>query len=334
MKALVLTDYGRFSVEQVPDPPIAPDSVLVRVKACGICGSDVHGMDGSTGRRVPPIIMGHEASGVIATVGAGVARWKTGDRVTFDSTIYCGECEFCRAGRINLCTNRRVLGVSCEDYRQDGAFAEFVAVPQRILHRLPASLPFEFAACVEPLSVAVHAARRAGVEPGQSAVVVGAGMIGLLQIQVLRAFGCSRVIAVDLAADRLETATALGATDTCNAEDCRGGFDVDHAFECVGIGPMVGLAMRSVRKGGTVTLIGNIAPTIEWPLQLAVTRELTIYGSCASAGEYPECLELLARGAVNVAPMITAVAPLDEGPKWFERLHGKEGGLLKVILAP
>lgn len=334
MKALVLTEYGRLSLEQVPDPQIGPEDVLVRVKACGICGSDVHGMDGSTGRRVPPIIMGHEASGVIAAAGAGVTRWKAGDRVTFDSTIYCGECDFCRAARINLCKNRRVLGVSCEVYRQDGAFAEFVAVPQRILHRLPAALPFEFAACVEPLSIAVHAARRAAVESGQSAVVVGAGMIGLLQVQVLRAFGCSRVIAVDLAPDKLEAATALGATETYNAKDCSGDFDVHHAFECVGIGSTVGLAMRSVRKGGTVTLIGNIAPTIDWPLQLAVTRELTTYGSCASAGEYPECLDLLAGGAVNVAPMITAVAPLEEGPKWFERLYRKESGLLKVILTP
>jgi L-iditol 2-dehydrogenase len=334
MKALVLTDYGRFSFEEVPDPGIAPDDVLVRVKACGICGSDVHGMDGSTGRRLPPIIMGHEASGVIATTGAGVARWKTGDRVTFDSTIYCGHCDYCRAGRINLCSNRRVLGVSCGDYRQNGAFAEFVAVPQRILHRLPASLPFEFAACVEPVSIAVHAARRAGVEAGQSAVVVGAGTIGLLQIQVLRAFGCSRVIAVDLAADRLETAATLGATETHNAKDCPGDLEVDHAFECVGLEPTVDLAMRSVRKGGIVTLIGNIAPKIEWPLQVAVTRELTIYGSCASAGEYPECLDLMARGKVNVAPMITAIAPLTEGQKWFERLYRKEAGLLKVILTP
>jgi L-iditol 2-dehydrogenase len=334
MKALVLTGYSRFSVEEVPDPQVAADEVLVRVKACGICGSDVHGMDGSTGRRRPPIIMGHEASGVIATTGASVTGWNTGDRVTFDSTISCGDCEFCREGRINLCTDRRVLGVSCEDYRQNGAFAEFVAVPQRILHRLPASLPFEFAACVEPVSIAVHAARRSGVEAGQSAVVVGAGMIGLLQIQVLRALGCSRVIAVDLSADKLERAARSGATETHHSNDCPGNFDAHHAFECVGIGPTVDLAMRSVRKGGRVTLIGNLAPKIEWPLQLAVTRELTTYGSCASAGEYPECLDLMARGAVDVAPMITAVAPLAEGPTWFERLYRKEAGLLKVILTP
>src|ERR1035437_9404128 len=137
MKALVLKEYKRFACEEVPAPEAGPADVIVAVKACGICGSDVHGMDGSTGRRRPPIIMGHEAAGIISSVGSGVTDWAAGDRVTFDSTIYCGHCEFCRRGLINLCDNRRVLGVSCEDYRQNGAFAEYVAVPQHILYRLP-----------------------------------------------------------------------------------------------------------------------------------------------------------------------------------------------------
>ncbi|MBN1418271.1 MAG: alcohol dehydrogenase catalytic domain-containing protein, partial [Planctomycetes bacterium] len=137
MRALVLTAYNRLEVLDVPRPGVGAEDVLVAVKACGICGSDVRGMDGSTGRRRPPIVMGHEASGVIAEVGPGVRGWQAGDRVTFDSTISCGACGFCRAGKINLCEARRVLGVSCEDYRQPGAFAEFVAVPERILYRLP-----------------------------------------------------------------------------------------------------------------------------------------------------------------------------------------------------
>src|SRR3954462_10291376 len=116
MKALVLKEYKNFSYEDVPAPVPNPDEVLISVKACGICGSDVHGMDGSTGRRRPPVIMGHEASGVIGRVGKGVTEWVPGDRVTFDSTIYCGQCEFCRAGQINLCERRKVLGVSCEEY--------------------------------------------------------------------------------------------------------------------------------------------------------------------------------------------------------------------------
>src|SRR5215468_8580284 len=143
MKALVLKEYKKFSFEEVPEPQVQPEEVLIAVKACGICGSDVHGMDGSTGRRRPPIIMGHEASGTIAELGRGVRGWAVGERVTFDSTIYCGECEYCRQGQVNLCAHRRVLGVSCEDYRQHGAFAEFLTVPQRILYRVPEQLPFE-----------------------------------------------------------------------------------------------------------------------------------------------------------------------------------------------
>src|SRR6185369_15447974 len=179
MKALVLKEYKKFSFEEAPKPEVRPDEVLVRVKACGICGSDVHGMDGSTGRRRPPIIMGHEASGVIADTGKSVSGWKAGDRVTFDSTIYCGECEYCREGLINLCDRRRVLGVSCEDYRQHGAFAEYVAIPPRILYRVPEGLPYEHAAMVEPFAIALHAIRRSPPALNDTVVVVGAGMIGL-----------------------------------------------------------------------------------------------------------------------------------------------------------
>lgn len=334
MKALILTDRSTFSFTDAPVQQPGPHDVLVAVKACGICGSDVHGMDGSTGRRRPPIIMGHEAAGTIAEVGSGVHNWKPGDRVTFDSTVYCGHCGYCRQGRINLCDNRRVLGVSCEEYRRDGAFAEYVAVPQHTLYRLPDGLPFEQAALVEPLSIAVHAARRSGLKKGETAVVVGAGMIGLMQIQVLRALGASRIIAVDLADEKLQLAAKLGATETVNARDCRGDYNVDHAFEAVGISATVDLAMRSVRKGGSITLVGNVSPKIEWALQLAVTRELTIYGSCASAGEYPQCLDLMASSAVDVRPLISSIVPLSDGAEWFGRLYNKEPGLLKVVLTP
>src|SRR5436309_15776360 len=159
MKALVLKEYNRFDFEDVPKPQPAASEVLVAVKACGICGSDVHGLDGSTGRRRPPVIMGHEASGVVERVGAGVSAARAGDRVTFDSTIYNPESFFSRRGLTNLCDDRRVLGVSCEDYRRDGAFAELVAVPAHIVYRLPAGMTYEQAAMVEPVSVAVHARR-------------------------------------------------------------------------------------------------------------------------------------------------------------------------------
>ena len=343
MKALVLKEYNRFAYEEVPAPEPGPDDVLIAVKACGICGSDVHGMDGSTGRRRPPIIMGHEAAGVIAAPGKAVTAWHAGDAVTFDSTIYCGRCDYCRRGQVNLCDNRRVLGVSCEDYRQHGAFAEFVVVPQRILYRVPEGLSPEHAALVEPFAIALHAIRRSPPTLNDTVVVVGAGMIGLALVEGLSQTGNGRLIVVDVAADRLALAAKLGATDTINSADVNAaeailaltqGRGADLAFEAVGLTPTVDLALRCVRKGGAVTLVGNVAPKIEFPLQTAVTRELTILGSCASRGEYPACLDMMSRGALAPAPLISALAPLAEGAAWFERLHRKEAGLLKVILKP
>jgi L-iditol 2-dehydrogenase len=343
VKALILEEYGRLVYGEVPDPPVGPQEVLVQVKACGICGSDVHGVDGSTGRRRPPIVMGHEASGVIAQVGAEVAEWKSGDRVTFDSTIYCGKCHFCRRGEVNLCDDRSVLGVSCDEYRRDGAFAEYIAIPERILYRIPDELSFEHAAMVEPLSVAFHAVARIPISVNDTAVVVGAGMIGLLAVQVLRAAGCGTIIAVDLEENRLDLARGLGAdvglkADACDVvEEVRGRSDgrgADLAFEAVGMPQTVEMAVQCLRKGGSLALVGNFSPTVQLPLQAVVAREISLYGSYAARGEYPACLDMIARGAVKLEPLISAAAPLSEGAAWFERLRSKEPGLMKVILRP
>jgi L-iditol 2-dehydrogenase len=343
MRALVLKEYGRLVVEDVPKPGLQPDEVLVRVRACGICGSDVHGMDGSTGRRIPPLIMGHEGAGEIAEVGLAVRGWRPGDRVTFDSTVYCGRCWHCLRGEVNLCDERRVLGVSCAEFRRDGAFAEYVAVPERILYRLPDNLSFEKAAMVEAVSVAAHAVKRTPLAPGASVAVLGAGMIGSLVIQVLRAAGCDRIIAIDLDGDRLELALRLGATAVAMAGSAdlaaaaRGlgdGRGVDAAFDVVGLAATVGTAVGLVRKGGSVTLVGNTEPRVDLPLQTVVTRQITLIGTCASAGEYPACLELIASGKVNVAEFISATAPLEDGREWFGRLHAREKGLMKVLLKP
>jgi L-iditol 2-dehydrogenase len=343
VKALILKDYRRFAFEDLPMPALRPDDVLVRVRACGICGSDVHGMDGSTGRRIPPIIMGHEAAGEIAQAGAGVAAWRIGDRVTFDSTVYCGECWYCLNGKINLCENRRVLGVACREYRRHGAFAEYVAVPQRILYRLPDNLSFEQAAMVEAVSVALHAVKRTPLPENASVAVIGTGMIGLLVVQTLRVAGCERIIAVDLEEDRLRLARKLGATDAIKADEpdlsekiaaLTDGRGADAAFEVVGLSQTVKTAIESVRKAGTVTLVGNLKPQVDLPLQTVVTRELTLIGTCASAGEYPDCLDLIATGKINVTEFISATPPLAEGAKWFERLYAGEKGLMKVLLKP
>lgn len=344
VKALLLTAPSHLELVNAPDPHPAAGEVLVRVRACGICGSDIHGWDGSTGRRRPPLIMGHEASGEIAAVGAQVTAWKAGDRVTFDSTIYCGECGPCRAGRVNLCENRRVVGVAPVEYRQDGAFAQYVALPARILYRLPDALSFPHAAMVEPVSIAIHALQRVKVAATDTAIVVGSGMIGLFVIQALRWAGAKRIIAIDLEPKRLALARELGATDVIQsnqgdvpAEVARltEGAGADLAFEVVGISPTLQLAIACLRKGGSAVLVGNLAPKTDFPLQAVVTREISLFGSCSSAGEYPLCLDLISRGIIRVEPMISALAPLAEGVEWFKRLSAPDGAkFMKVILQP
>ncbi|MBN1997191.1 galactitol-1-phosphate 5-dehydrogenase [candidate division KSB1 bacterium] len=343
MKALVLTEYFKFEYKDMPDPVPGPDDVLVQVKACGICGSDIHGFDGSTGRRIPPIIMGHEASGMISDTGANVSAYKTGNRVTFDSTIYCGKCFFCQTGKINLCDNRRVLGVSCKEYRQHGALAEYVVVPQHILHPLPHTVRFEQAAMVEPCSIAVHAVKRTPISLDDMVLVVGTGMIGLLVIQALRAAGCGTIVAVDIEKDKLDLACQLGAGYGVNPAlenveekilQLTNGRGVDVAFDVVGTTQAFATALKAVRKGGSVTLVGNLSPSVEMALQWTVTREITLYGSCASQGEYTACLEMMSRGDMNVDILLGAVAPLAEGGDWFQKLYKKEKGLYKVILQP
>jgi L-iditol 2-dehydrogenase len=343
MKALVLVDYNKLEYMDFPDPEVADDEVLVKVMAVGICGSDVHGMDGSTGRRIPPIVMGHEAAGVITSMGRDVEGWSVGERVTFDSTIYKLDDWYTRKGFYNLSDNRMVLGVSPGEYRRHGAFAEYVNVPQHILYRIPEGVSFTQAAMVEPVAVAAHAVGLTPVSRNDTALVVGSGMIGLFVIQVLRARGCGTIIAVDLDDDRLLLAGKLGADLGLNPqkEDIRKevealtqGRGADVAFEVVGISGTVKTAISAVRKGATVTLVGNLSPNVEMPLQAIVTRQLRLQGSCAICGEYPAVLDMIARKEVDVDAILSAEAPLSEGAEWFKRLYDKEAGLIKVVLKP
>ena len=343
MKALVLTQYKHLELAERPQPLAAADEVLVKVAACGICGSDVHGYDGASGRRIPPLIMGHEAAGVVAAVGQNVRDLKPGDRVTFDSTVSCGECPFCRRGEVNLCDQREVVGVSCGDFHRDGAFAEFIVVPRRIVYALPDSMPFAEAAMLEAVSVALHAVAVADLRGGEAALVIGAGMIGLLTLQAALVAGCSRVFVADIDASRLRLAQSFGASETFLlsgadlARECQrltGGTGMDVVFEAVGRNETVNSAIGAVRKGGTVTLIGNITPEVSLPLQKVVSRQVRLQGTAASSGEFPRAIELVAAGKIQVWPLISAVASLDEGAQWFERLYAGEQNQMKVVLSP
>lgn len=343
MKALLLSEYNHLQLTDLAPPTPQRDELLIRVAACGICGSDIHGYDGSTGRRIPPIVMGHEAAGIVVAAGAHVEGFAPGDRVTFDSTLYCGACEFCRAGQVNLCQDRQVLGVSCAEYSRAGAFAEYVTVPARVAYHLPPGLSFAHAAMLEAVSVALHGVALSEMKGGETVLVVGAGMIGLLLEQAALVHGAAQVFVSDIDPTRLELANRLGAhrtflaTGTALSEEVlrlTGGLGVDIVLEAVGRADTIATSLDCVRRGGTVVLVGNLSPTIELPLQKVVSRQIRLQGSCASSGEYPEAMRLLAEGRIQVAPLISAVAPLDEGPSWFARLHAREPNLMKVILDP
>ena len=343
MKALVLEKYMHLVYQDVAEPELKDDEVLVRIKAVGICGSDVHGMDGSTGRRIPPVIMGHEASGIIEQTGAAVTQWEKGDRVTFDSTIYKQDDWFTQQGMYNLSDDRMVLGVSTPEFKKNGAFAEYVTIPQHILYAIPENVSYTEAALTEPAAVALHAIYLAGLHENDTVLVIGAGMVGMFVIQLLKIKGCKNIITVDTEPGKLNLAKQSGADhvftpddpaliDTINALTGNRGADI--AIEVVGIGATINKAIELVRKGGTLVLVGNLSPNVELPLQKIVTRQLKLQGSCAINGEYPEILQLISEGKLNVRSILSAEVPLAQGEEWFHRLYNKEKGLMKVILKP
>ncbi len=343
MKALLLSEYSHLEIRDIAKPEPGAGELLIAVAACGICGSDVHGFDGGSGRRIPPLVMGHEAAGVVERVGAGVTRFRMGDRVTFDSTVYCGACAYCARGEINLCDRREVVGVSCKEFRRDGAFAEYVTVPERIVYGLPAEMEFAEAAMLEAVAVALHAAHLAAMDPDGTAVVIGAGMIGLLTMQAALALGWKRVVVADVDRTRLAMAESLGASETLLAsgeelarqvKDLTDGHGAGVVFEAVGRDETVTAAVDAVSKGGTVVLVGNITPEVTLPLQKVVSRQIRLQGSCASCGEYPEAIAMVSSGQIRVKRLITAVASLEDGAGWFARLHAREPNLMKIVLDP
>src|SRR5690606_3787627 len=266
MKALVLESYNNLNYKEVENPLPGDREVLVKVMSVGICGSDVHGMDGSTGRRIPPVIMGHEASGVIEKIGSTVKKWKPGDRVTFDSTIYKEDDWYTKNGMYNLSDHRMVLGVSCNEFKRNGAFAEYVVIPEHILYKIPENVSFTQAAMTEPAAVALHAIKLSKIEAESIALVMGAGMVGMFVIQLLKIKGIKNIIAIDKEEDRLEKAKNSGADYIFKPDDpnlnkvigpLTNNRGVDIVFEVVGLEETINQSINLLRKGGALTIIGN-----------------------------------------------------------------------------
>lgn len=340
MKALYLEEYGRLAMREVPTPECKPDEVLLKIKACAICGSDVHGFAGKTQRRIPPVVMGHEASGVIVKTGEQVKKFKEGDRVVFNSSLSCGSCYFCNRGMSNLCTDAKVFGVNCADYHLDGAMAEYLCIPERILYALPDTLDFVQGAMIEPLSIALHAVNRTPIMTDDRAVVIGTGPIGMMLIKVLKNTGASHITAVDIDDSRLQAALEAGADCAYNSQtqdvnalirkDAPKG--ADRVFEAVGIHHTLNSALDYVRKGGTVTVVGNAMPNGDIAFQKIVLKELQVIGTYACANEYETALSLMAQNKVAADDILSAVDSLDNAQIWFDKLHNREPGLMKVVL--
>lgn len=343
MKALLYTEPYTFDYTDVPDPTVGDDDVLVRVKACGICGSDVAGHTGKTGRRLPPLIMGHEAAGVVERVGPNVTGFAPGDRICFDSTVYCNRCPACKQGMYNRCVKRQVLGVSVPEFKRNGAFAEFLAVPHWICARLPANMSFVQASLLEPASIGTHAANRPPISKSDTVVVIGAGAIGLFILQAAKLRGAKTTIASDLNGFRLGLAKQIGADACINSGkvnlkdeilDRTDGRGADVVFEAVGFGETFRQAISITRTGGHVVAVGNLQKEVEFNLQELVSRELTFTGSYASSGEFRTCIDLIASGKIKVEPLVSEVLPLNEGPDAFKRLLEAKENLLKIVLEP
>jgi L-iditol 2-dehydrogenase len=343
LKALIHTKPYSFEYSDFPDPIVGDDEVLIRVKACGICGSDVHGFTGKTGRRLPPIIMGHEAAGVVEDFGKNVNGFEKGERVCFDSTVYCNECKSCKNGLYNRCDKRQVLGVSTPEFKRHGAFAEYVCVPWWIVSNIPDNMSFIQAAFLEPASIGMHAGNRPPIYPDDVIVVIGGGTIGLFVMQAARLRGATKVIVVDINDFRLGLAKKLGADKVVNPQRAdlkeaifeeTEGKGADVTFEVVGFAETFREGVSITKTGGHIIAVGNLEPIAEFNLQELVARELTFRGSYASSGEFRDCIELVASGKINIEPLISDILPLKDGPSAFERLHKAEEDLLKIVLEP
>lgn len=329
MRAAIVDRPGEIRVGEVPDPKPRERQVVVKVGACGICGTDLHIADGHFPPTPYPIVPGHEFAGEIVELGADVpGEWKVGDRVAVDPSLFCGYCGPCRAGHGNLCANWNATGDTV-----DGAFAEFVAVPSANCYRMPDSMTWEQGALVEPVSCAVHGVRRVGVEAGERFLVVGAGTMGLIMQQLLQRAG-AQVTMVDRNPDRLPRAAGLGAVATAKDVSELNDEKFDVAVDCTGAAPAIEAAFGSIRRGGRLLVFG-VAPA-EARVALSPFRiyndEITIVGSMAVLHSYGAALDLVGSGAIDTESLLTDRLPLEQYPEALAKMRSGSG--LKVQVLP
>lgn len=339
MKAMRLEGVGQLFTREVDKPVPGPDDLLVRVEACGVCGTDRHLFHGEFPSK-PPVTLGHEFAGIIEAMGPQVTGFSVGDRITGDPNIACGRCSHCVNGRVNLCRNLQAIGIA-----RDGGFAEYVVVPQKQAFLLPANLDPMFGAFCEPLACCLHGIDLAEIKAGSSVVVLGGGVIGLLTVQLARLAGASTVILSTRQASRRELAEELGATGSVDPssadiiEDITGPSGlvpggVDVALECAGVAETVGQATKLVRPGGTVVILGVMAQgekiEIE-PFDL-LFREVKLVTSFLNPFTHRRAADLIASGTIEVERLISRKVSLDESPAVVSNPPGR--GEVKVLVVP
>ena len=336
MKALMYRGPWKMPVEELDEPTPTAGKVVVDVQAVGICGSDVHGFTGNSGRRTPGIVMGHEFAGTISELGPEMEGYAVGDGVVVMPlySVAAGVDPY----PLNLSPHRRLTGMN-----EHGAYAQRVAVRAAQLFPKPAGLSWQRAALCEPMAVTLHAARITPINPMQKVAVIGAGPIGLLTMLAARLKGAGTVIVVDRSVHRLELAEELGADAVINVDGTDAdaairemtGGGVDVAFEAVGISSTARLSVEVTRNGGNITWIGNNARMIEVDMQSIVTREMSVRGSYGfDETDFAAAIEALSTGRLNVDPLVEEIAPLEDGPEIFRSLAAGENDLVKIILKP
>ena len=340
MKSLKFLGPKHLELREVEAPVPGAGEVLVRVRGCGICGSDVHGWLGKTGRRIPPMTMGHEFSGELAALGAGVEKFRTGDGVVVQPINFCGECVNCRAGLTNMCLNKRFFGV----LTVDGAMAECVAVPEKLLYPLPEGCSFEAGAMAEPYAVAYGSVVKAGDLAGRDVLIVGAGMIGLCILQMVKLQKPGRVIVVDMSDKRLAKALKLGADFAINSgrEDAlskiaeyTGGGMIDVSIEAVGVEATANLSVKALKVAGKAMWVGMNQREMEINMQDIVCFARSVVGSFNyTHREFGEVVELLGSGALATGELLSRVVSLEEAPRAFEDLLNNPDDLIKIVIDP
>ncbi|MGE5432528.1 MAG: zinc-dependent alcohol dehydrogenase family protein [Syntrophomonadaceae bacterium] len=338
MQAALFTGLHKINVTDYQIPPLGPDELLIRVGACGVCGTDFHIFEGNAPAK-PPVILGHEYTGEIVDKGRDVQELKIGDRVAVNPNIHCNYCEFCRKGKINLCLNLKALGVTV-----NGGFSEYSVVPRTQAHLIPENFPFRISAFSEPLSCCVHGINQASVKTGDTVSIVGAGTIGLLMQQLARLNGASKTFVYDISEKKRDIAAALGADEVCSPDDnnavqtlrdkTNGGTDI--VIECVGSPAAAEFALKQVKKGGTLVIFGLAGPKafINLYLQSFFHKELTIKSSILNPNTFQTAVDLLVAGKIRTDLLNLRAVNLrnDEISALFN--EPKDSAVIKYMVMP